>query len=334
MLLRKKTQHKTISALEILKKSGPLNMNENQRAHMTVSCQDTASIPKVKQAGLVIVEGGKKVQVMHNGLKVSAGGYYGDWMVDIIKKLKGHHEPQEEKVFYHLLNRINKSKPVMVELGSFWAYYSLWFKYKNPKGKVICCEPDPHNIKIGRKNMLINNFTEGEGLVFYNSAAGRNDGQKVTLDMDSKPGEKIDAFIRSVDSISIEQKLEYIDILHMDVQGVELDALEGAVEVIKEKKVRFLVVSTHHYVFSGDPMTHHKCLRFIQEHGGTIITAHNIIESYSGDGLIVASFDKEDKDFNVDISINTGEALFRPYELDIAVIMQEYDKHFENSKQA
>lgn len=37
---------------------------------------------------------------MHNGVKVIAGGYYGSWMTEIIRLLQGHHEPQEERVFY------------------------------------------------------------------------------------------------------------------------------------------------------------------------------------------------------------------------------------------
>ncbi|MDB5168808.1 MAG: hypothetical protein JWO41_164 [Candidatus Saccharibacteria bacterium] len=330
MKLRKKTTTQP-RAIDVLISSGPLNMDVERRSKMTISCNDTAEIPKVKNAGNILKHKGKKVQVMHNGTMVLAGGYYGEWMEQIIKQLKGHHEPQEEKAFYHVLQRLNKKQPVMIELGSFWAYYSLWFKSAFPDGTAVCCEPDPTNLQLGRANMALNGFNESKNLLFVQAAAGHEDGKKVLLELDSERGKTFEAVIRSVDSIAQEQSFKTVDILHMDVQGVELSALEGAKQMINSGKVRFLVVSTHHYVFSGDPMTHHKCEQFILEHGGHIITSHNVIQSFSGDGLIVASFDKQDKDFHVAISVNTGQALFRPYELDIATMMQAYEKNIHRS---
>ena len=317
---------KNSRAIDMLIESGPLNMEVEARAKMTTSCSDTAYIPKVADAGKLIKENGKDLQIMHNGAKVLAGGYYGDWMQKIIIELNGHHEPQEEKAFYEILKRIKRSSPVMIELGSFWAYYSLWFKMSTKTGVAVCCEPDPKNIKVGRENMGLNGFSEGKNLIFVDAAAGSEDKKMIQLELDSQRGTMVSVPIRSVDSIRKEHKLGLIDILHMDVQGVELDTLQGALTTIKEGKIRFLVVSTHHYVFSKDPMTHHKCEQFIKENGGHIITSHNVIESFSGDGLIVASFAEEDKDFHIDISINTGPALFRPYEIDIAVLLNAYDK--------
>lgn len=64
---------------------------------MTVCCRDCDSIPKAKNAGSVFMEGPNGVQLMHNGVRVLAGGYHGDSMKQIIHDLKGHHEPQEEQ---------------------------------------------------------------------------------------------------------------------------------------------------------------------------------------------------------------------------------------------
>ena len=77
------------------------------RINMTVSCKDCDSIPKVKDAGKILTKSGNQIQLMHNGLKMSAGGYYGDWMSNIIEQLSGHHEPQEELVFHHLISSCN-----------------------------------------------------------------------------------------------------------------------------------------------------------------------------------------------------------------------------------
>jgi hypothetical protein len=72
-------------------------------------------------------------------------------------------------------------------------------------------------------------------------------------------------------------------------------------------------------------MTHADCLAFIKDRGGHIITSHTIPESFSGDGLIVASFDDKDKNFFVETSLNhTDKALFRPYEEDIQTLIDAY----------
>ena len=42
-------------------------------------------------------------QLMHNGIKIIQDCYYGSWITTLIEILKGHHEPQEEKVFYEIL---------------------------------------------------------------------------------------------------------------------------------------------------------------------------------------------------------------------------------------
>lgn len=84
----------------------PIGRDTRFRIEMTVGCHDCASIPKVMNAGQIVTERGERVQVMHNGLKVLAGGYHGDWMAEIITRLRGHHEPQEEMVFHEVLKHL------------------------------------------------------------------------------------------------------------------------------------------------------------------------------------------------------------------------------------
>jgi hypothetical protein len=72
---------------------------------------------------------------------------------------------------------------------------------------------------------------------------------------------------------------------------------------VAERKVRFIVVSTHHEsVFStyqksstGSTTTHEDCVRALESLGAKVFVDHDVYESYSGDGLIVASFAAEDR---------------------------------------
>lgn len=265
---------------------------------------------------------------MHNGVVVKRGGYYGKWMEKIICDLRGHHEPQEEKIFYEILKRV-RDEGTMIELGSFWAYYSLWFNKSIKNSTNICCEPDPNNLEIGKTNALLNNAN----LNFINAAAGEGEGRTIDFPLESQPGVIKKVPIISVDNIMGSGQHKKLDILHMDVQGQELAAIRGAQASIKSGKLRFLLVSTHHFSISGDPLTHFKCIDLIKSLGGRIIASHSVLESFSGDGLVAASFDPIDRNFHVPISRNlSSDSLYRPYEYDLAVMIDNYEKLREQGR--
>ena len=142
-------------------------MSLAERVAMTVSCRDCDAIPKVPGAGSVIDSPDGPVQVMHNGLRVVAGGYYGQWMADIIGGLAGHHEPQEERAFHHLLSHVEPGS-TFVELGAFWAYYTNWYLAKVPRATAICVEPDANHLAVGRANLRLN----GHEAVLLNACVG------------------------------------------------------------------------------------------------------------------------------------------------------------------
>ncbi len=138
-----------------------LTAPERRRIELTVAVRDTDAIPKVANAGEVIVRDGEHLQVMHNGVVVSEGRYHGAWMTEVIRQLRGHHEPQEELAFHTVLERLARGSPAsqsptIVELGSFWAYYSIWAKHRIPSARLILLEPDPSNLAVGRRNLELN----------------------------------------------------------------------------------------------------------------------------------------------------------------------------------
>lgn len=87
--------------------------------------------------------------------------------------------------------------------------------------------------------------------------------------------------------------------------------LRSGEDYFRSGKIRFVVVSTHHYSISGDALTHQKCLNLIKSCGGHIIAEHTVSESYSGDGLIAASFNPKDSGWTETISYaRAKESLF------------------------
>jgi hypothetical protein len=86
------------------------------------------------------------------------------------------------------------------------------------------------------------------------------------------------------------------------VQGPEDDVLARASGLLREHRIRFLVISTHHRSISGDALTHRRCLTTVTKAGAHVIAAHTVGESFSGDGLIAVSTDPRDRDLVVEIS--------------------------------
>lgn len=278
------------------------------RTIMTLNCRDSDPIPKVANAGRIIDHHGESVQVMHEGSLVLAGGYHGDWMAQIIRGLKGHHEPQEELIFHSLLPYCRHGSRI-VELGAFWSYYSMWYLREVPGSVAVCVEPDPNSLAIGQKNMAINGLLDRTHYV--EGWVGGGDAPELTLQPETTEAPRTLPRI-NMDAVLALAEGGPIEVLHMDTQGAELPFLNSLHKEHLEH-VRFLVISTHHHSISGCPNTHEDCLRRLGELNARILVEHDVDESYSGDGLIVASFATEDENVRLPpISRNTpAQSLFR-----------------------
>lgn len=261
----------------------------NKRVKTATSCKDCDYIPKIKNAGKSFSEtkNSKSYQLMHNGVKVRLGGYHEGWMKKIISELKGHHEPQEEKVFYEVLKRIAPGS-TMIELGSFWAYYSCWFNKVVDRAKNYLIEPNIDKLNLGKENFKLN-CLYGE---FTHAFVGRESKDiDVFSDWDGKeykiPKLSIDDFVTT-------NNIGRVHILHSDIQGVEFEMLEGCSKLLSNHLIDYLFISTH-----GDQ--HEKCLRLLRDFQYKLIASHTISESYSGDGLIVCHSNRV-PDLKVEVS--------------------------------
>lgn len=251
---------------------------------------------------------GQRVQIMHEGSRVVADGYCGSWMTRIIEFLRGHHEPQEELVFHHILKHV-RPETRMVELGAFWAYYSNWYLGAVSGSEAILVEPDENHLACGKVNLELN----GRSAMLVNACIGSCHIPSVAMSRGS------DHQVVDIPCHNMESLLKFIgerpiELLHIDAQGAELPFLSTARDAVERGLVRFLVVSTHHESISGSLTTHRDCVREILAMGGVILSEHPVEESFSGDGLIAASFSPNDRGiFLPKISVNQPEeSLFGP----------------------
>ena len=215
---------------------------------------NVADLAKVEGAGRVVATDGERWQLMHNGLWVLADGYYGAWMTQLITALQGHHEPQEERAFHEILPHL-RQKPVMLELGAYWSYYSMWLKSTWPGAEVFLVEPDPCNLAVGMRNFL-RNALHGTFIPGLIGAEPRDP------ELKRMPGgTDLQAVMPTftVDQLAVLAGVDRVDLLHADVQGAELDMLHGAADILRRGGVDFIFISTH-----SDEL-HRACWQYLED---------------------------------------------------------------------
>jgi FkbM family methyltransferase len=276
------------------------------RVRMTASCSDAANMPKVPGAGEVFEQDGVLLQRMHNGLLIEQDSYYGPMMTAIIRRLHGHHEPQEEVVIDAIIRRLNSEETSdqnqsvsVIEFGSHWSFYSLWFCSAVERARAVAMEPDPAYLDVGRRHAARNGLEDR--IEFIRGAIGDSPGQDMQFLAESD-GQTYSVPTYDLHSLMERSGLDRADVVLADVQGAERILLDRAASDFAEGAVRFLVVSTHHHLISADPIIHQRALAQLTAAGAHVIAEHTVGESYSGDGLIAVSFDARDAGFTVDVS--------------------------------
>ncbi|MDP8996062.1 MAG: FkbM family methyltransferase [Pseudomonadota bacterium] len=288
-------------------------VSAEERIATAVRCRDCDDLPKVPDAGRVLIDkSGKRCQIMHNGLRVIADGYCGAWMTDLIRNCQGHHEPQEERIFHDIIKQLPRNA-TLIELGGYWAYYSLWFLLDNPDRRAVVLEPDPRHLAVGRENALLNHLTPK----FISGFASTSKVSNATFQTDDSEKIQIPSF--TVDSLIATERWDNLSMLHLDIQGGETDILKSCERLFSQKRVGWVLVSTHAHQISGDPLTHQRCLEILRNSGAVIEAEHDVHESFSGDGLIAARFSPAPAQVPLKISYNRQDrSLFRhlAYDLD------------------
>lgn len=244
--------------------------SETLRIKYAKECIDTDSIERVENSGKVF----ENYQLMFNGIKIIKDCYCGEWMTELIKSAGGFHEPQEEKAFYEVLKRIPDNSK-MLEVGSFWAWYSMWFNknIKNAKNYLVDCDENFLNIGVEnfRLNDMIGNF-----------------------ELNSVPNFTMEYFFNK-------HNIDFLDILHSDIQGFEIQLLESCRPLMH--KIGYIFVSTH------SDFLHDECIKIIKESSFVILCENNLRESCSVDGFIVAKNPNIDKELT-NIKISKGNYVY------------------------
>lgn len=233
-----------------------------KRCRDVMACPDNEAIKRVKHAGKI--KNGK--QFLHNGIKIYLGSYYGPEYSQVLLRNKGVHEPQEERVFAEVL-KLMPSDAIMIELGAFWGFYSMWFNMEVKDARSYLIEPDEFNLGQGKRNFKLNRM-QGD---FTRAFVG-----KEVNNSDPVPFITLDDYLK-------QKKIKKVHILHSDIQGYEFEMLQGAETAIMNRCIDYIFISTH----SNE--LHYKCIDYLKNKDFQIIAEADLDNTFSEDGLIVAS---------------------------------------------
>lgn len=148
---------------------------------------------------------------------------------------------------------------IVLDVGANEGFYSLKIAENNSQPKIFCVEPNPYVFEILKENIKINNI---DNAVLINKAASSSIGKinfeiikqiagigGKNLRIANRPWLK-DEFITNVtvnattlDALFSEYDISHVDILKIDVEGMELEVLHGCRKNLE--KVKKIVVERH-----------------------------------------------------------------------------------------
>jgi len=165
-----------------------------------------------------------------NGYKLSTIPNDRGWYADELILFKTH-----EPLTTELLKKELKKGMVCLDIGSHIGYYSLLErKLVGGEGRVIAVEPSPLNFSYLKKNVSQNGFDDIE---IFNFAFSNFDGEvnfliasersNICRVVEGNGPSIIKVYARSLDSFVTQYHLNRLDFLRMDVEGYEVEIING-----------------------------------------------------------------------------------------------------------
>lgn len=184
-------------------------------------------------------------------------------------------EKNQIDLFIKIANNIKKKNPVLFELGSGGvdaSFYSIIFE------KIFCNECTILNTEP-RKHLLdeVKNVYKDVHLKNAILIWGANGNLHNINDKNNF----LDTPLLSIKNLMNIHNIKYIDIIHMDIQGAELDVCEELYKNDLFNKIHYLFINTHSLSI------HNSCLDILNMQN----CKYHFSDAYSGgycDGLIIA----------------------------------------------
>ncbi|MEN0051000.1 MAG: FkbM family methyltransferase [Bacteroidota bacterium] len=202
------------------------------------------------------------------------------------------------KVQVQIMEQLGISASYIFDIGANKGEITDNYRQLFPSSTVYCFEPFPSCVK-----MLEQKFMEDEKVVIVPKAIADKEGTAdfyVNHFIDSnsllpRPTEKrryyhhtagyketIQVEITTIDQFVEENQIEKIDILKMDIQGGELNALKGANQLLESGKISIIYAEvwfiTH---YENNPLFHDLC-KFLEGYSYSLMNIYHLVNAKNG----------------------------------------------------
>ncbi|WP_430408547.1 FkbM family methyltransferase [Kordia sp.] len=163
-----------------------------------------------------------------------------------------------------------KKDDIVLDAGANHGYLSIYYGKKvGANGKVFAFEPDAINIVAMEENIALNpevkNIQIQEELIWNeNTKLAFFEAGSVSSSIHYKP-ENAKAILKdaiTIDSFQKRENLDRLDFIKMDIEGAEIEAMDGLVEILKKYQPNFAIASYH---WVNEEQTYKKVEAFFEE---------------------------------------------------------------------
>lgn len=162
---------------------------------------------------------------------------------------------------------------VFADIGAYCGWYSLLISKNTPASKIYSFEPTPESYAIIRKNIRLNHcknifpkniaLSDKTGIQkFYTSKTHSGRNALTNFDSDVQDGYRM---VRTATFDSL--KLGRIDIMKLDVQGVELNVLKGMVRTLERHAPHHIILEYSRGHLASNGTKPEEVLDFLEEYG-------------------------------------------------------------------
>jgi len=161
---------------------------------------------------------------------------------------------------YHCRDVHCKAEPgdVVIDAGACWGETSLYFAHEvGPTGRVVSFEFIPSNLEVLGKNVNANRdladritpiakplWSESDRTLYY---VDWGPGSRVSFEKLREDFADTQCQTTTIDRVASELNLSRIDMIKMDIEGAELNALKGAERSIRQHQPK-LAISLYHNI--------------------------------------------------------------------------------------
>jgi len=168
------------------------------------------------------------------------------------------------------LKTILKKDMIALDVGSNIGYFALLeARYVGNKGKVFAIEPSPRNSELLETSLQWSLFTN---IKQYTNAIGSHNGiidfieapqfnRSCVKELFDGQANSIKVKMVSIDSFVKTHRIKKLDLIRMDIEGYEWNALQGMKQTLKKLKPKWLFIEVHPLTLKENNLKFYKLLK-------------------------------------------------------------------------